>query len=148
MMKDRGEPRVSVFRPRKDGLEKTLGALEAQIMNAVWEARGPVCVHEVQETLARKGKDSAYTTVMTTLTRLHKKGLLAREMKGKAYYYTAQVSRRELGQTVTEQVIDGLLATFAEPAMSYFVDALSETDPSKLDSLADIIEQKRREGRK
>ena len=82
---------------------------------------------------------------MTTLSRLHKKGLLGREMKGKAYYYTAQVSQRELSQTVTKQVIDGLLATFAEPTLSYFVEALEETDPDKLESLADLIEQKRRE---
>lgn len=141
------DPRLPVFRPRKDGLEKTLGALEAQIMDVVWDARGPVCVDDVRRALQARGKDSAYTTVMTTLGRLHKKGLLARDMKGKAYYYSARVSRRELSSTVTRQVIDGLLATFAEPAMSYFVEALSNSDPSKLDSLAELIENKRKEKR-
>ncbi len=144
-MSARNDPRVSVFRPRKDGLEKTLGALEAQIMSAVWEANGPVSVHDVQEALMSQGKEAAYTTVMTTLGRLHNKGLLARDMKGKAYFYSARVTRRELSSTVTKQVIDGLLATFAEPAMSYFVEALSDTDPSKLESLAELIEQKRKD---
>ncbi len=142
-MADRPDTPFSVFRPRKDGLEKTLGALEAQVMDAVWDAEGAVCVDDVRRALATTGKDAAYTTVMTTLSRLHTKGLLAREMKGKAYYYTPRVSRDELSDNVSKQVIDGLLSTFAEPAMSYFVEALGNVDPSKLDSLAEMIAQKR-----
>ena len=46
--------------------------------------------------------------------------------------------------TVSQQVVDGLLATFAEPAMAYFVEALSDTDPDKLESLAEMIEEKRK----
>jgi predicted transcriptional regulator len=145
-MADPKGPRVSVFRPRKDGLEKTLGALEAQIMDAVWEADGPVCVDDVRRALAAHGKDAAYTTVMTTLGRLFDKGFLTRALCGKAYLYTAQVTRKELSSSVTQQVIDGLLATFAEPAMSYFVEALSESDPEKLEALASIIDRKRAEG--
>lgn len=144
-MNERTGPRVSVFRPRKDGLEQTLGTLEAQIMDAVWSAGEAVCVEDVREALSRKGKAAAYTTVMTTLSRLHKKGLLGRDMKGKAYYYTARVSRSELNSSVSKQVIDGLLSSFAEPAMSYFVEALSNADPEKLDSLAELIAQKRQE---
>ena len=143
-MNERSDPRPSVFRPGKDGLEKTLGALEAQIMNVVWSSKEPLCVDDVRLELARSGKDAAYTTIMTTLSRLFKKGLLARDMKGKAYYYTSRVSRKELSSTVTKDVIDGLLATFAEPAMAYFVEALSDTDPTKLESLAELIEAKRK----
>lgn len=145
-MSDSTGPRVSVFRPRKDGLEKTLGALEAQVMDAVWEAQGPVCVDDVRRTLAAKGKDAAYTTIMTTLGRLFEKGFLTRTLNGKAYRYSAQVSRTELSSTVTQQVIDGLLASFAEPAMSYFVEALGETDPGKLEALARLIAEKQSEG--
>ncbi len=138
-------PKVPVYRPGEKGLEQTLGALEAQVMNAVWDARGSVSVEQVRHALSEAGKDVAYTTVMTTMSRLYKKGLLGREMQGKAYYYTAAVSRRELDTSVIKHVIDGLLSTFAEPAMSYFVEALSESDPAKLESLAEIIEEKRKE---
>jgi predicted transcriptional regulator len=144
-MSDKGRPDIPVFRPREDGLEKTLGALEAQIMDVVWSAEEPICVQEVRDELARTGKEAAYTTVMTTLSRLSKKGFLGREMRGKAYYYFATVSEEELGNTVTKQVVDGLMSTFAEPAISYFVEALSEKAPSKLDELADLIEQKKRD---
>jgi predicted transcriptional regulator len=108
-------------------------------------------VDEVRQGLAeRKHKEAAYTTIMTTLDRLYKKGFLARDRRGKAYYYSARVSRTELGSNVTKQVIDGLLSTFAEPAISYFVEALGDSDPAKLDSLAALVERKRaeREGAK
>jgi predicted transcriptional regulator len=137
-------PNLPVFRPGNEGLHKMLGKLEAQIMEAIWAADGPASVDDVREALAQTGKDAAYTTIMTTLGRLHTKGLLAREMRGKAYFYNARVTRRELTSNVTKQVIDGLLTTFAEPAMAYFVEALSDEHPDKLDALAELIEQRKR----
>ncbi|MFO7947814.1 MAG: BlaI/MecI/CopY family transcriptional regulator [Armatimonadota bacterium] len=144
-MAQRDELNLPVFRPGKKGLQKTLGSLETMVMDAVWEAGEPVSVEQVRSKLEEAGKQSAYTTVMTTMSRLFKKGLLQREMRGKAYYYTPAVSREELDSNITRQVVDALLTTFAEPAMSYFVEALSENDPDKLDSLAEMIEQKRQD---
>jgi len=144
-MAKKKSPKLSVFRPGEEGLQQTLGALEAQVMNAVWDADGEVSVEQVRQALDERGKKAAYTTVMTTMSRLFKKGLLNREMRGKAYYYSAEVSKTDLDSSVIKQVIDGLLSTFAEPAMSYFVEALNEADPDKLESLAEIIEEKRNE---
>ncbi len=143
---DKGtDPRLEVFRPRAQGLQKMLGKLEAQVMEAVWDSPNAVCVEDVRRRLNERGTKVAYTTVMTTLSRLYTKGLLSREIRGKAYFYTPNVSRRELSSTMTREVIDGLLSTFAEPALSYFVEAVSESDPSKLDLLASLIEKKRQE---
>lgn len=144
-MQSQDNPHLPVFRPANEGLEKMLGKLEAQVMEAVWETDRPMCVEDVRETLSQAGKTAAYTTIMTTLSRLHAKGLLGREMQGKAYYYTARISRRELTSNVTKQVIDSLMSTFAEPAMAYFVEALSDEDPKKLDTLAQMIRQKQRD---
>jgi len=145
-MAETEKPRVAVYRPEAQGLNQALGQLEAGVMNVIWDAPEPLCVDEVRQDLAeRKGKEAAYTTIMTTLDRLFKKGFLARDRRGKAYYYRAKVSRSELGSNVTKQVIDGLLTTFAEPAISYFVEALGDSDPEKLDSLAALIEKKRAE---
>ena len=143
-MKPNMHPNLPVFRPGGEGLEKMLGKLEAQVMEAVWENDSAVCVDDVREALATGGKDAAYTTIMTTLSRLFSKGLLAREQRGKAYYYTARVTRRELTSGVTKQVIDSLLTTFAEPAMAYFVEALGEDDPGKLDALAAMIDRQKK----
>jgi predicted transcriptional regulator len=145
-MADTQKPRVAVYRPEAKGLNQALGQLEAGVMDVIWSGAEPLCVDEVRQELAeRKGKEAAYTTIMTTLDRLFKKGFLARDRRGKAYYYKAKVTRSELGSNVTKQVIDGLLTTFAEPAISYFVEALGDTDPEKLDSLAALIEKKRAE---
>ena len=143
-MAEQEKPKVSVFRPDEQGLEQALGQLEATLMNVLWDGEEPMCVEDVRQALAEK-KEAAYTTIMTTLDRLYKKGFLDRERRGKAYYYAARVSRAELGTNVTKQVIDGLLKTLAEPAISYFVEALGDADPEKLDSLAALIEQKKAE---
>jgi len=143
-MAEQEKPKVSVFRPDEQGLEQALGQLEATLMNVLWDGEEPMCVEDVRQALAEK-KEAAYTTIMTTLDRLYKKGFLDRERRGKAYYYAARVSRAELGTNVTKQVIDGLLKTLAEPAISYFVEALGDADPEKLDSLAALIEKKKAE---
>jgi predicted transcriptional regulator len=120
-----------------------LGKLEAQIMEIVWASKEPASVEDVRSELAERGKNAAYTTVMTTMSRLHTKGILARDMRGKAYYYAARVTRRELSSSVTKTVIDSLLTTFAEPAMAYFVEALSDDHPDKLDTLAELIAKRK-----
>ncbi|NPV46039.1 MAG: BlaI/MecI/CopY family transcriptional regulator [Armatimonadetes bacterium] len=142
---DRKQPHLPVFRPRNEGLEKMLGKLEAQLMEILWNADRALNVEETREALAKAGKASAYTTIMTTLSRMYNKGLLAREMIGKAYYYTPRVSQRELTSGVTKQVIDGLLGAFAEPAMAYFVEALSDDYPDKLDTLEAMIRRRKQE---
>ncbi len=141
------EPDLSVFKLDKSGLEQALGTLEAQVMEAVWDAPEPVAVEDVRATLEDQGKESAYTTIMTTMSRLHDKGLLEREQRGRAYYYWPALSRGELGRSVTRRVIDGLLSSFAEPAISYFVEAVGDEDPERLDMLAEVIEEHRRRRR-
>ena len=138
------QPELAVFRPDKEGLEQALGTLEAQVMEAVWDAGKPVAVEDVRAMLEARGKESAYTTIMTTMSRLYDKGLLERQLEGRAYHYTAALSRSELGSNLTRRVIDALLNSFAEPAMAYFVEALSDEDPDRLDTLAEMINQRRK----
>jgi predicted transcriptional regulator len=70
------------------------GDLEAVVMHRVWDHAGPVTVRELLGEL-RTERDIAYTTVMTTMDNLHRKGWLARVKDGKAYRYTATASRAE-----------------------------------------------------
>ncbi|MGD9497495.1 MAG: BlaI/MecI/CopY family transcriptional regulator [Armatimonadota bacterium] len=138
------EPDLSVFKLDRSGLEQALGTLEAQVMQVIWDAPGPVAVEDVRARLEEQGKESAYTTIMTTMSRLFDKGLLHREQRGRAYFYWPALSRAELGDSVTRRVIDGLLASFAEPAISYFVQAVGTEHPEQLDTLARMIEDHRR----
>ena len=62
------------------------GELERQVMVLLWRAGEPLTVADVQGLLIRD-RDLAYTTVMTVLDRLAKKGLARRERRGRAWCY-------------------------------------------------------------
>ena len=70
------------------------GDLEAVVMDKVWAHLAPVTVREIFDELTGQ-RAIAYTTVMSTMDNLHRKGWLAREKDGKAYRYTAVASRDE-----------------------------------------------------
>ena len=70
---------------------RTLGELEEKVMRILWRRREPTTVREVFEQLTT-GRDLAYTTVMTVMDRLWRKGLLSRDLRGRAYQYIAKVS--------------------------------------------------------
>jgi predicted transcriptional regulator len=94
------------------------GELEAVIMDRVWDRDGPVTVRELLDELLKE-RDIAYTTVMSTMDNLHRKGWLARVKDGKAYRYTATASREEYSARLMQEA----LADGGDPEMvlSHFV---------------------------
>src|SRR5260370_26764828 len=74
------------------GSVRGFGELEAAIMDRIWSAPGPLLVREVQRTLH---PERAYNTVWTVVEILYRKGWLAREKDGRAYRYSATVTREE-----------------------------------------------------
>jgi predicted transcriptional regulator len=80
------------------------GDLEAVIMHRVWEQDGPVTVRDLLGQL-RQERAIAYTTVMSTMDNLHRKGWLAREKDGKAYRYTATASREEYSARLMQEAL-------------------------------------------
>ncbi len=99
---------------RRPGLEKFLGPLEAQVMEAVW-ALGPCTVRQVYERLGRqRERPLAYTTVMTTMVRLTGKGLLQRHRRGAAYVYVSRYSRDQFIREAVRSILEGLMADFPE----------------------------------
>jgi predicted transcriptional regulator len=81
------------------------GDLEAVIMHRVWDRGGPVTVRELFDELQRE-RVIAYTTVMTTMDNLHRKGWLARVKEGKAYRYSATASREEYSARLMREALD------------------------------------------
>ena len=94
------------------------GDLEAVIMTRVWDRDGPVTVRDLVDELRRE-RPIAYTTVMTTMDNLHRKGWLARVKDGKAYLYTATASRAEYSARLMREALDG--GGDAEMVLSHFV---------------------------
>ena len=102
------------LRGTRDPMQAALGHLERAVMDTVWQG-GPCSVRDVQGKLA---KPVAYTTVMTTLDRLYKKGLVQRRREGRAFLYTAALERHELEATMTTGLLNGMLSGGSERGAS------------------------------
>ena len=94
------------------------GELESVIMHLVWDHDTPVTVREVLGEL-RQERAIAYTTVMSTMDNLHRKGWLDRVKDGKAYRYTATASREEYSAGLMREALAGGGDT--EAVLSHFV---------------------------
>ncbi len=102
----------------------TLGPLERDVMNIVWSEK-QVTVRTVWEKLKAQ-HTVAYTTVMTILTRLHKKGVVTRIKQGKGFVYSAQADRQQTVQSLIRQTITNLVDRFGEEAVAAFIDEVED----------------------
>jgi predicted transcriptional regulator len=108
------------------------GDLEAVIMDRVWQRCGPVTVRELFDELSAE-RTIAYTTVMSTMDNLHRKGWLDRVRDGKAYRYTATASREEYSaRLMREALADG---GDAEVVLSHFVAQIGSGESDALRSV-------------
>ena len=105
------------------------GDLEAVIMHRVWEHGRPVTVRELFDELAAE-RTIAYTTVMSTMDNLHRKGWLARERDGKAYRYTAVASREEYSAGLMREALAE--AGDTEALLSHFVATMDDSQAEAL----------------
>lgn len=131
------------FRPVEDALHG-LGTLEHQALDAVWRL-GRASVKDVRHAL---DDTPAYTTVMTVMDRLYKKGVLERELEGRAYVYSAPASSEQLQSSLVMGLLSRLLGRgreAASPVLSSLVDSVGEKDGQLLDELDRLVREKRRE---
>jgi predicted transcriptional regulator len=105
------------------------GDLETVIMGLVWGHDRPVTVRELFDEL-RQDRVIAYTTVMSTMDNLHRKGWLARVKEGKAYRYTATASREEYSARLMREALAGGGDT--EAVLSHFVAQMGGADSEVL----------------
>ncbi len=133
------------FRSPKEAVASSLGTLERDTLNEVWRSNGEVSVKQIVESF---GDKLAYTTIMTTLDRLYKKGFLDRRKSGKAFLYSPRLSAEELEKSMTETAIEMLLdagTAKIEPVLACIVDVVSERDLELLDELERLVQEKRQE---
>jgi len=120
-----------------------LGPFEQLVLQKLW-SQGSATVREL---LADGTIRQAYTTVMTTVDRLYKKGLLDRVAEGRAFRYTPRQTPEELQRVAALEGIRQLLGSgdASSLPLSYLVEALSAHDAQLLDELQFLVERKRRE---
>ncbi|HEV7502229.1 MAG TPA: BlaI/MecI/CopY family transcriptional regulator, partial [Vicinamibacteria bacterium] len=130
------------FQPPESGLPG-LGPLERRVLDVVWRLRRAT-VREVQGAL---DGTSAYTTVMTVLDRLYKKGILERVRQGRAFVYSAAASSDQLQSSMAMGLLGRLLgrgSKAAAPILSSLVDTVGARDRRLLDDLDRLVQEKRR----
>ncbi len=103
-----------------------LGDLELQVMEVLWRTDTAMSVREVLAELT-KDRDLAYTTVMTVLDRLSKKGRVTRELHGRAWYYLPAESRANLIVSEIQEALSGTPEQRRE-ALRAFGEGLDEDD--------------------
>jgi predicted transcriptional regulator len=120
---------------------RPLGDLEAAIMELLWDAPGPRRVRDVVVDL-HPDRPLAYTTVMTVMDNLHRKGWLTRERDGRAWSYQAAGTRHAYSAQLMSEVLAhssdraGALAQFAEQIDPADAETLAR-------ALADALAQRR-----
>ncbi|MGC5585262.1 BlaI/MecI/CopY family transcriptional regulator [Ornithinimicrobium sp. W1665] len=120
--------------------QAALGDLERVVMDALWTHGPDLTVRDVMERMEGT-KELAYTTIMTVLDRLAKKGLAQRTRDGRAWRYTAASSREALAATALRSTLENVQAD-RTLAMMHFLD---DASPAELDDLrAALAEVERR----
>jgi predicted transcriptional regulator len=119
-----------------------LGTLESAVMGVVWRY-SPVTARDVCERMTGP-QERAYTTIMTTMDRLHRKGLLLREKDGLAWRYTAVLGQAEFERALADGLVAGILQSHGDTALSAFVEAAADVDEALLDRLTQLIEARRK----
>jgi predicted transcriptional regulator len=118
-----------------------LGPLETRVLDLLWGEDRAVTVRHALPAFP----ELAYTTLMTTLDRLYRKGLLIRRRRGRAFAYEPRCSRDQLlGELASGHVADLLAASGASTAiLSTLVHAVGRRDAALLDELDALVQAER-----
>jgi predicted transcriptional regulator len=125
-------------------LESIFGPLEIRVLEALWARETPACVRDIQP----KFPGVAYTTLMTTLDRLFRKGTLSRVKGGRAFFYRPKSTQSQLISELAGSTFATLLpsdAASVRPILSMFVDTVGDRDHALLDELERLVKARRDE---
>ncbi len=112
-----------------------LHELESEVMELIWEL-GACNVRAVLDELNRRSdKQRKYTTVMTTMARLDKKGLLVRRREGRTDIYTPTMSRAQYLEARAAAEVGALVEHYGDAALVHFARQMNELDPKRREQL-------------
>ena len=137
---------MNFSRNRARDLERFFGPLEIRVLEALWRRTGLQSVRDLQPDFS----GVAYTTLMTTLDRLHRKHVLARDKVGRAFVYQPRYTRDELLSGLAGEALEAVFGQRARelrPILSFFVETVSREDRESLAALERLVEERRRAAR-
>lgn len=120
---------------RSRSAPRGFGDLEAVIMDRLWSRAGPATVRDLFEEL-QAGRVIAYTTVMSTMDNLHRKGWLARDRDGRAYRYWPVLSREEHSARLMREALTSA-ADNPDTVFTHFVQEITAEESAMLRKVLD-----------
>ncbi len=118
------------------------GPLERRVLDALWARNDAACVRDIHPAFA----GVAYTTLMTTLDRLYRKGILDRVKRGRAFFYKPRMNREELESALAAEALRHALerdVSSLRPLLSFVVNAIGDRDHRLLEELESLVRARR-----
>lgn len=122
------------------GLQALFGELEAEIMEILWD-RGPLKGKDIFEATKDKRK-IAYTTVLTVLDRLSRKGFVKKKKKFRSTIFIPTIAKKDFQSIVAQKLVRSAINISNDFAISAFLDIFSEMKSEELEKLSKFIEEK------
>jgi predicted transcriptional regulator len=117
--------------PGRKKVPPALHDLEAEVMEEVWR-QDEASVRSVLEACNRgRRQPRAYTTYLTIMVRLDRKGLLARRREGKTDFYRPRLSKDEYQAARAEAEVEALVDQYGDVALSHFARQMAQLDPER-----------------
>jgi len=120
-------------------MKPSLGELEQQIMDIVWECKN--CSARDVLTRLERDKKLAYTTVATILQRLHDKGLLTRKESSSGHIYSPKVSKEKYTKNVAQSFLKNFINSFGDTAIASFADSIDKLPEKKRKYFLEILDE-------
>ncbi len=129
--------------------EGDLGTAELEVLKALWD-HGPATVRQVMNRLHARGRQVAYTTVLTFLTRLEQKGYVKSDKSELAYVYRPAVSRDRVTKSRLESLIEQMYDGAAAPLVLQLIreEKFSSDEIAQLQTLIEQLDEKGRRSKR
>jgi predicted transcriptional regulator len=121
-----------------------LGSLQSEVMDLVWQQR-EATVAQLVEAIGRR-RQVSYTTVLSAVQKLERKGWLKHRSVGRAYIYCATRDRREVGGRTLRELLRTAFSGDPRLLLASLLEDVRLSD-ADLKELKRLIEQRRKEGR-
>ncbi|MCS7460911.1 BlaI/MecI/CopY family transcriptional regulator [Paenibacillus doosanensis] len=137
--------KIHHFKTNESGLNRFFGALEAKIMDILWDG-AEKSIKDVQQKLERDQKKLVnFNTVMTVMNRLVEKGVLNKRLEGRSFAYSPVLSKEQFIDTQSKELTHELIEEFGPLVVSHMLDALEEADTELMEKLEQKIKQLKKE---
>ena len=118
--------------------------LELQVLTVLWES-GPLPVAAIREAIP-DGKSRAYTTILSVLQVMEKKGLVDHTTKGQANVYHPAVKRQQVMRPLMRQMLQNVFGGSAARAVQSLLDS-SPVDEDEMSQIRELLTEAERKGK-